>query len=120
MNEHDHQVALFQWAEWQSGAMPELKLMFAIPNGGARNIVVATKLKAEGVRAGVPDIMLPVPRGLYHGLFIELKKPKGTVQPNQREWIAALGLQGYRSVICYGWEEAKDTVLAYLKQGKAD
>ncbi|WP_273430504.1 VRR-NUC domain-containing protein [Chitinibacter tainanensis] len=114
MSEHDHQVALFRWAQLQSAAVPALKLMFAIPNGGARNIVVAGKLKAEGVKAGVPDILLPIPRGVYHGLFIELKQPKGRVAPHQAEWIAELGLQGYRSVVCYGWEDAKDTIMGYL------
>ena len=114
MNEHDHQVALLRWANLQAGAMPVLRLLFAIPNGGARNIVVAGKLKAEGVKAGVPDLFLPAPRGVYHGLFIELKAPKGKVQANQKEWLAALGLQGYRSVVCYGWEEAKDTIMQYL------
>ena len=69
MSEHDEQVALFQWAGYQLGACPELALMFAIPNGGDRHPAVAGKLRDEGVKAGVPDIFLPVPRGKYHGMF---------------------------------------------------
>ena len=115
MNEHQHQVALFKWANMQASAMPELALMFAIPNGGQRNIIVATRLKAEGVKSGVPDIFLPVARGGAHGLFIELKTPKGKPSGNQREWIGDLALQGYAAGFCYGWEDAKDTILEYLK-----
>ena len=89
--------------------------MFAIPNGGQRNIIVATRLKAEGVKSGVPDIFLPVARGGAHGLFIELKTEKGKPSVNQREWVGDLGLNGYAAVFCYGWEHAKDTILEYLK-----
>jgi hypothetical protein len=64
-------------------------MLFAIPNGGARHKAIAGKLRAEGVRAGVPDICLPVPRGEYHGLFIELKRPKGGhVSEEQEAWIS--------------------------------
>jgi hypothetical protein len=58
-NEHEEQVALFEWAAWNSSKYKELELMFAIPNGGQRHVVVARKLKDEGVKAGVPDIFLP-------------------------------------------------------------
>jgi len=115
MNEHQHQVSLFKWANMQAATMPELALMFAIPNGGQRNIIVATRLKAEGVKSGVPDIFLPVARGGAHGLFIELKTEKGKPSGNQREWIGDLNFVGYCAVFCYGWEHAKDTILEYLK-----
>ena len=116
MTEHMHQVSLFKWANMQAATMPELALMFAIPNGGQRNIIVATRLKAEGVKSGVPDIFLPVARGGAHGLFIELKTEKGKPSGNQREWIGDLALNGYCAVFCYGWEHAKDTILDYLKE----
>lgn len=114
MTEHQHQAALFKWANMQAATMPELALMFAIPNGGQRNIIVATRLKAEGVKSGVPDIFLPVARGGAHGLFIELKTTKGKPSGNQREWIGDLAFMGYSAVFCYGWEDAKDTILEYL------
>ena len=57
MSEHAHQVALFDWANLHLGRMPELAAMYAIPNGGARSKATAGKLKAEGVKAGVPDIV---------------------------------------------------------------
>jgi hypothetical protein len=77
-------------------------------------------LKAEGVKDGVPDIFFPVPRGGWHGLFIELKRPEsngkraGKATPEQLKWIAGLQKQGYGAVVCVGWEEARDTIIQYL------
>lgn len=90
-------------------------MMFAIPNGGERNVIVAAKLKAEGVRANVPDIFLPAPRGPWHGLFIEIKKPgKHHVQPGQKECIAKLQALGYGACVCVGWQEAVKVIENYL------
>ncbi len=113
--EHDEQCALFAWAERQSAAIPELALLFAVPNGGARNIVTAARLKEEGVKPGVPDLCLPVARQGCHGLFIELKKRQGgRLSHAQRVWLAWLEGQGYRAVCCHGWEQARLVLLAYL------
>jgi len=120
--EHAHQTALFMWASVAKRYVPELDLMFAIPNGGLRDKVTASRLKMEGVKTGVPDIFLPVPRLVIaggmsvtrHGLFIEMKKEKGTVQDNQRDWQAKLIEQGYAWEVCYGWEQARYHLLAYL------
>ena len=62
------QQSLFRWAAYQSGKYPELKLLYHVPNGGSRNKAEAGRFKAEGVKAGVPDLCLPVPRGEFHGL----------------------------------------------------
>ena len=115
-SEHVEQVRLFQWAHYASAAHPELRLLFAIPNGGARHKAVAAKLKAEGVRSGVPDVALPVPRGRWHGLFIELKRQSGT-RPSveQRHWLTALEAAGYRATWCRGWEAARDEIETYLR-----
>jgi hypothetical protein len=113
--EHDEQVALFRWAEMQSGGIPELALLFAIPNGGDRHPAVAAKLKAEGVKKGVPDICLPVARRGYHALYIEMKAPGGRVKPEQREWHIKLQGCENRVEVCIGWESAKDVLLDYLK-----
>lgn len=104
---------LFEWAAWK----PELHLMHAIPNGGKRDIRTAAMLKAEGVKPGVPDIFLPVPRGGKHGLYIELKRRKGgTLTKEQAAWINALMHQGYTCAVCHGWESARDEILRYLAQ----
>ena len=91
--------------------------MHAIPNGGKRDIRTAAMLKAEGVKPGVPDICLPVPRGGKHGLYIELKRRKGgTVSEAQQAWIRALCGQGYACTVCHGWDAARDEIMGYLRQ----
>ena len=88
--------------------------MFHIPNGGSRNKIEAHNLKKQGVKAGVPDICLPVPRGKYHGLYIELKYGKNKPTAAQLCWLNNLNMQGYAVAICWGWEKAKDVIIAYL------
>ena len=108
--EHQIQKAFFQWWEAKYGNL----LCWATPNGGYRNIVTATKLKAEGVRAGVPDVFLAIPVGDYHGLFMEFKRAKGKLQPNQELYLALLSQVGYKTAVVRSVEEAIDTVEAYL------
>lgn len=109
------QQALFKWVKLQSCTIPELELLYHIPNGGKRNLLEAKRLKAEGVRAGIPDLCLPVARGDQHGLYIELKAGKNKPTDTQLWWIDRLMRQGYEVHVCYGWEEAKDKIIAYLK-----
>lgn len=113
--EHDEQVALFQWADYQFKVMPELALMYAIPNGGKRHKMVAIKLKREGVKAGVLDIHLPVARGKFIGLWIEMKYGKNKPSKNQSAWIDALRLEGHRVEVCYSAGEAIEVIKDYLK-----
>lgn len=116
--EHAEQVALFQWAYVMQNRFPELKLMFAIPNGGKRHIAVAAKLKAEGVKSGVPDIFLPAARCDCYGLFIEMKRRGGgTTSDNQDGWIDALRIQGYRVAVCHGADAAISEIVNYLMGG---
>ena len=114
MSEHDEQKALFQWAEIAQIQRPELALMFAIPNGGHRLKAVAGKMKAEGVKPGVLDIFLPVPRGKYHGLFLEMKTQKGVLTKEQRWWRKVLQGYGYRVEVCRGWQAAAEVIEQYL------
>jgi hypothetical protein len=65
---------------------PALRMLHAIPNGGHRHKATAARLKAAGVKAGVPDICLPVARGDWHGLYIELKVGKNKLTEAQRRW----------------------------------
>lgn len=122
--EDGHQSALFCWASMAAYAQPLLRLMYAIPNGGHRHIVVATRMKATGAKTGFPDIGFPVARHECHGLFIELKRPKtpgkqaGVVSADQTYWKTKLNEQGYAVIICYGWESARDTIEAYINEGE--
>lgn len=114
--ESAEQAALFKWAHMARGKWPELGMLFHIPNGGSRDPREAHNLKLQGVRPGVPDICLPVPRGGFHGLFIELKRRKGgTVSEDQRGWIDALTRQGYRATVCRGWDAARAEIELYLR-----
>lgn len=112
--EHAEQVAVIQWAELSCGRHPDLGLLYAIPNGGHRHRGVAGKLRAEGVRSGVPDLCLPVARGGAHGLYIEMKAPGGRVRPEQKWWRERLREQGYCSVVCVGAEQAVCALRSYL------
>ena len=114
--ESEEQVALFQWAEAMSGKYPCLRLMYHVPNGGHRSAAVAGKLKAEGVKAGVPDICLPSARGGYHGLYIELKAGKNKATKEQEEWLSALSEEGYKAVVCRGWVRASEEIKKYLEE----
>lgn len=111
--EHQEQVALIQWCDFMGAPY---SLIFAIPNGGKRNLVVAVKLKKEGVKSGVPDLFLPVPAMSYCGLFIEMKSKKGKLTDNQREWITILMKQGFFAQVCYGFDEAKDLMERYIDE----
>jgi hypothetical protein len=112
--EHDEQAALIHWCNLHQRKHPEITLLFAIPNGGHRHIAVAHKMKAEGVKSGVPDLFLPVPRGGYHGLFIEMKVVGGRPSKNQAVWIENLTRQGYMTIVCFNWIVAKDAIVSYL------
>ena len=117
--ESEEQQALFRWAAYESGAHPELALLYHIPNEGKRSQIAGAKLRAEGLKRGVPDICLPVPRGKWHGLYIELKRQKGS-QPTaeQVEWLDALAAEGHGVAWCRGWESAAGVLLEYLRTGK--
>jgi len=112
-----NQEALFRWAFYEAAEIPELRLLFHIPNGGRRDAKEAHFLKLQGVKAGVPDLFLPVARGKWHGLFIEMKHGKNNPTESQREWFENLHKQGYAVVVCYGWEKAAETLKLYIQEG---
>ena len=116
-DEHAEQAALFRWAEFARSRLPELALLHAIPNGGHRHKATAARLKAEGVKRGVPDVCLPVARNGAHGLYIELKTERGKPTPEQLGWIRALRRQGYAAEVCRGWESARSMIEHYLTAG---
>lgn len=108
------QATLIQWCNLQSCKYSELKLIFAIPNGGYRNKGEARKLKATGTKSGVPDLFLPIPRSPKYGLFIEMKVGRNKCTDNQKKWIRDLMQQGYEVKVCYSCEEAIQTIKKYL------
>ena len=125
-SEESHQIALFMWAALPEvrSRYPELRWLAHVPNGGQRSKSQGARLKAGGVKPGVPDLILPLRKILWAGLWIELKKPtqkpvrvgsKGGVSDEQSEWIAWLRSQGYACMVAYGWLEARDCLVQYLE-----
>lgn len=113
--EDREQQTLFQWTAIQSNRWPELDLLYHIPNGGKRDKITAARLKGQGVKAGVPDLCLPVARNGFHGLYIELKRTKGGRTTDcQKQWLNALSSQGYCTAVCSGWAEASQLIIRYL------
>ena len=113
--EDEEQEFLFSWAALQEGKYPELALMYAVPNGAYRPIQTGRRLKATGVKAGVPDVCLPVPRCGFHGMYIEMKRAKGgNTSVYQRKWIIELYRQGYYAVVAHGADDAIKIITAYM------
>jgi hypothetical protein len=111
--EDQEQSSVIQWFDLQHNQLRGR--LFAVPNGGVRHIATAARLKKTGARAGVPDLMLPVARGGFHGLFIEMKRVKNSrLSPEQDDWLTFLAKEGYMVVVCKGFEPAKQTIDAYL------
>lgn len=124
--EHDEQASLFrhvgEWAE----LYPLLQLLFAVPNGaklpyttnakGQRYSKQAKVLLEEGLKPGVPDMLLPVPSKGKHGLFLEMKRADRSNHPSDEQnwWINQLRLVGYECVVCYGASEAWEVIKTYM------
>lgn len=113
--EHIEQVKLFNWAKEKERLHLHLSLLFAIPNGGHRHKAVGAKLKSGGVKAGVPDCFLAVPKNGKHGLFLELKYGKNKPTASQNWWLTSLKVEGYETCVCYGFEQAKSAIEKYLQ-----
>lgn len=116
LSESQEQQNLFKTIAYMQNTYPELKWLYHVPNGGLRDIRVAKKLKAEGVKSGVPDLVLPIPRYPFHGLYIEMKKTKGgRVSKDQRVWLDFLKEQNYMVEVAKGCDEALEILKEYLK-----
>ena len=114
-SEDGHQASLFCWSASAIEHYPQLKYLFAIPNGGSRHIAEATKMVATGLRTGVPDVFLPWPNINWAGCWIEMKVGKNRTSKEQENWIEYLTSAGYYCKVCYSWIEARDTLIAYLE-----
>jgi hypothetical protein len=112
--ERSHQVALIKWVRAVKATNPVLKLLYAVPNGGDRNLHVARKLKAEGVLAGVADLCLPAARRGYHGLYLEMKSEEGVATEDQKEFLRGVSGEGYCAVVARGIDDARDVFEWYI------
>lgn len=121
--EHNEQVTFFNriraLAENDKRFAAAADRTFAIPNGGGRSKREAGRLKAEGIRPGVSDILCAVPSGTLHGLFIEMKSLTGDPSREQREWLSDCGGHGYAAACCRGANEAMRVWKFYVESGFA-
>ena len=118
--EAQEQTAVFNWAAVMVRRWPELRLLHHIPNGGSRNAREAHNLRMQGVKAGIPDIFLPVARGGWHGLYIEMKRRKGgRLSDEQAAMLEALREQGYCAWVCKGANDAIELITEYLNNDNA-
>lgn len=106
--ESQEQIAVIDYCDFKH--IP----IFHIPNGGSRNKIEAAHLKRQGVRAGVPDLMLPVAKHGYNGLFIEMKVGYNKPTENQEKWIELLSKNGYLVKTCWGAKEAINLITNYI------
>jgi hypothetical protein len=123
MSEHDSQVAVIQWAYIHEVRYPELAMLFAVPNAGKRSIGAARYYLAEGLKSGVPDLILPVP-AIEHrveieqewtGLVIEMKDGKNKTTENQDWWLQHLAHYGWKAAVHYSANAAIKEICDYLK-----
>ena len=115
--EHCHQKTLIDWWRYECRYYGcDERLLFAVPNGGLRSKATAAILKREGVRPGVPDLFLAVPRGTVPGLFVEMKTGRGVVRDVQLSFMELLRERGYRCVVARGFGEARRAIIEYLEE----
>ena len=115
-SEDVEQMQVLNYCRMMSGAHPELELVYHIPNEGKRSKTAAAVQMRIGLKAGVPDLCLPVARQGFHGLYIEMKSLTGRLSAKQRNWLDRLAEQGYKTAVCYGAEEAIAVIADYIKR----
>lgn len=110
--EHRIQVACVNYLRY---VHPECAMsLFAVPNGGRRDSVTGAKLKAEGVLAGVSDLILLKPNKQYHALCIEMKKHTGAQSESQKAWQRHVEQDGYKYIVCRSLDDFIEQVTNYL------
>ena len=122
MTEDQIQQAVIRWSRQANvrKMFPQLALLYHIPNERKCTPQQGARLKRMGVKSGVPDLHLPVARGVYHGLYLEMKTEKGRVSANQTWWLERLRENGCCCVVCRCWEDAAHLLVTYLTEGRAD
>ena len=116
LNEDVMQMQVFQWAAYEMGKYPQLALMYHIPNEGKRSLPGGYKMKLKGLKPGVPDICLPVPKTYYGALYIELKMPDGRHTAAQSEYMQALRDAGNYVKTCRSVDDAIKTITDYMNE----
>lgn len=116
MREIRHQINVIKWSQQPSirSKWPELALLYHIKNETTEGKERVAVDRSMGVKKGVPDLCLPVPRGEYHGLYVELKNETGRTSEAQDWWGEKLLEQGYMFEVCHGWQSAVRVLEWYM------
>lgn len=117
-SEATEQIEVVAWCNQAAEVIPamrSLRLIHHVPNGGKRNKLEAANLKQEGVKAGVPDLELPVARGAYIGMEIEMKYGDNRESENQIDWLTSLQAEGHFVCVCYSARAALDIIERYMR-----
>lgn len=118
--EEQMQRDLFTWIRSEQGYAPELRWVMHVPNGGHRHPAVAGKMKAQGVRRGVPDVWVPVSKmddhgNVFAGLIVELKVGRNQCTMQQRDWLGHMERNGWQVYVIYDdWRLAANEIARYL------
>jgi hypothetical protein len=113
-SEAEEQITVIAWADYVQHQYPALRWLYHCPNGEYRSKATAKRLKAMGVKPGVPDLILPVPMHGYTGLVIELKMGKNTPSPDQRRWLEHFASIGWKTAVHYSCDAAISEIEEYL------
>ena len=105
------QTACVRWFRYQ---YPQL-VIYAVPNGGSRNVREAQRLKSEGVLAGVADLVVLLPQG--KSLYIEMKVKGNRQTANQKDFQKKAITLGHTYAVCYTFEEFKQVIENYISVG---
>ena len=107
------QENVIKWARDNEKTYPFLWMLHSSLNGVKLSKIQAGKAKASGMLSGVPDLFLPVPRGCFFGLYIEMKSAKGRIMPSQSRYLKTVSDFGYNAVVCYSSSEAIEKIKEY-------
>ena len=114
--EEAEQAAVFEWIAWQEKTKPEYKAIYHVSNGAGRiSIITRVVLKLLGVRPGVPDICVPIPRGKHPGLYIEMKVKPNRVTKEQEAFMGLLHGLGHRVVVAWSAHQAIELIREYVE-----
>jgi hypothetical protein len=120
-SEHAEQVALLQWwAVYAPAHGLDVRLLVAMPSAAKRSYKLAARMKAEGLRAGYPDLILDFPAPGFHGMRIEMKSASGRVAPEQAAYHELLRRMDYNVVTCYGYDDARRAIQFYCQSALND
>lgn len=118
-NHRSEEIEQARFIKWTHKAavralMPSLAWIFHTPNGGLRSALAGAQMKALGAKKGVPDLLLPVKRGIHPGLAIEFKSATGSTTPEQKAWLAHFDDQKWETRVTRTAQDARSQVCLYL------